>query len=93
MAKAKISLDEIRRAATPSIPPCGLAEFMKKHLSPDEIQTVYRALEDHSIKGVGIYSVLKERGYTQDRQVVWHHRERACRRCMAMGYKPVVKPA
>ena len=82
----KITFDRIKIANTRPPAPCALAAFLET-LHADEMATVYRAMEDPSISGSAIHSVLSERGWKYDSQVIWRHRRKPCRRCQALGLK------
>lgn len=85
--KGKITFDQIQALnAQACLKPCGLAEFLKATLQPDEIATVYRALSDPSIKATSVYAVLIDRGYKQNCQVLTRHRTRGCEVCGQLGF-------
>ena len=82
----KITLDRIKIANARPFSPCCLAAFLETR-DPDEKATIYRAMEDPSISASAIASVLTERGWGYDRQVLWRHRTKGCRRCQSLGLK------
>ena len=82
----KITLDQFKIASARPIAPCCLAAFLETR-DASEMATVYRAMEDPSISGSAIARVLAERGWDYDRQVIWRHRIKGCRRCHTLGLK------